>query len=162
MGYMAANLLRVFAATTEKREHRYWLITGLLGHERIVQGLAIDPRRRTGFQSCHAKRHFAQSICKRVRRWIAGPTAGFFGCANQYAATKKRADCQDNAWCMKFQAHAGNHASDAIALENHIFNGLLKNRQPWLVFQDAADRLTIKCAISLRACGANGRSFARI
>ena len=65
----------VTAAAEEGKDRRRF-IAGLLCHRRVVERRAVQPRRRTGFQSRNPERQFTQALGEPYRRSITDPTTG--------------------------------------------------------------------------------------
>jgi hypothetical protein len=72
---VADNLLRVPLATAEERKHGTRLVAGLRPHHGIVEGAAVNTRRRAGLQAPDLERLLAQACREAVRRRIPGAPA---------------------------------------------------------------------------------------
>ena len=78
------------------------------------------------------------------------------------AATEKGPDGQHYAVRCELQAHLRDHARHALALDDQVIHGLLKQHQVGLVFKAMPNGLPVQLAVGLAAGGAHGRSLAGI
>jgi hypothetical protein len=148
--------------SSHERKYRDRFVARLFFHHLIVQRPAIQTRWRAGFQPRNTKRQFPQSIGQSVRRRIAGSSTGMLGKPDQNSTSEKRADSQDDGAGSKLQAKPCSNTYNRVALDDQVFNGLLKNRKALLVFQDAANGLAIELPICLRPGGSDSGTFARV
>jgi len=159
---VATHLLGMVASLAEERKHRDRHIARLLAHQIVIQRVAVETRRRAGFQARDTKRHFTQAICQFDRGRISRSTAGLFCIANKNSAAKERAHRQHYRCGKKLQTQPGNDAGDATIFDDEIFDRLLKNGQSRLVLEHVANRLAVKLAVRLRTRCADSRPLACI
>ena len=135
----------------------------MLNRERtVVDGAAIDARRRPGLQAAAARRDLAQPLRQAQRRRIAGAPGGVIIKTNMDAAGEEGAYREHHARGLEHNAGQRDDAAHAPALDHKVRRFLLEQRQPWLVFKLAAYRPAVKHPVGLRARGTHCRTLAGI
>ncbi len=140
---MAIDLTRMLGGLAEIGKHRHGIIAGLRLHDTVIEAAAVDARRRAGLQTIDAQRQFAQALCERVGRRIAGTAAFVIRQADMNESAEEGAGGQHHAGRCKTQTHLRHHTGDALAFDNQIADRLLEDAQIRLVLQRGAHRALV-------------------
>src|SRR5699024_3449146 len=92
IGDVAGHLARVLVTPAQKRKYRRRVIARLYGQTTVIDALAVNARRRSGFQPADAKVQRPQALGQRVRRRIAGTAPTEAAVTDMNTTTEKRAD----------------------------------------------------------------------
>ena len=111
---------------------------------RVVDGAAVDARRRAGLEAAGAERQRAQALGEFVRRRIAGAAAGVVVEADVDAAAEERADREHHRARAEFDAGDGDDAAHRAVLDDEIAALLLEQREVRLVLERAADERLVE------------------
>ncbi len=159
---VAADLARVLGSPPEEREHRRRRIAGLLGEIRVIDGAAVDARRRAGLQAPDRETQVAQPACEADRRWVAGAAARVVDLTDVDLAVEERADRQHDGVGRYLHAGLRDDAVRSRAVEQQAVDVLLQQREVRLGVQQLANRAPIQRAVGLRARRAHGGTFAAV
>src|SRR5262245_47611462 len=103
----------MITAAPQEREHRPRFITRLFLQSRVVDGAAIDARRRAGLQAGRARCEFAQSRSQSQGRRITGAPAREVFQAYMDTTTEKGAGGQHYSTCCEADAGGRDDGGDA-------------------------------------------------
>ena len=128
----------------------------------VIDGPAVEARRRTGLQPSGPERQVTQTRRQGIRRRLARPAALVAGFAHVDPAGQERARRQHHAGSVKTQARLRHYALDAVAFDNQVIHSLLEQVQVVRLFQQGPDDPFVQVAINLRPGGPYRRTLAGI
>jgi len=146
----------------EKAEHRFRRVAGLFFHDREIDGLAVDARRRTGLESSDRKLQFAQPVRQADGGRVTRAAGRVVLQADMDESIQEGASGQHDSRRFEAQPNLGHDASHAVTFDGDVVDCLLKQCQVWLVFEAATDRCLVEHAVRLSTRRAHGRPLARI
>ena len=159
---VAGDLRGVVFPLAQEREHRGGRVAGLLLEHAEIDGAAVDARRRAGLQPADRERQLAQAPREGVAGLVARTTAFVVGEADVDPASEEGADREHHRAGAKAQAHRGDDAGDAAALEDQVVGRLLEKIEVRLALQHRPHRGLVEHAVGLGARGAHRGSLAGI
>jgi len=159
VGDPARHLARVVLDPAQERHHRQRVVARLHLHHRVVQGAAVDARRRAGLQSFDHERPLAQARGQGHRRRIAHAPGGVGGLADVDLAGQEGAGGQHHRPGMKAQPGLGQCAAHGVALDQQVVHRRLEHLQVGLGLDHAPDRGAVQRAVGLAAGGAHRRAL---
>ncbi len=151
--------MRVLPPLADERKHGYRVVAGLLLHERVVERLAVEPRRRSGFQPGDIERQLTQARRQPVRGLIADSPAGLFCPANEDATAKKRPGGQDHGPGAVCRTGVGDDTGRAAALDDEVVNGRFDDLEVRLAADNGLDGRPVQFPIRLRPRRAHRRAL---
>ncbi len=156
------NLLGVLTGPPQKREHGYGLITRLCSHRGEIERAPVDPGRRSGLQPTDPQGQLTQPLGEPVRRGITRPAALVVIEADVNAPSQERPHGQHHRRRLEGNPGYGDHAPDALTLNQEVRRLLLEQRQVRLIFEDRSDRLPVQLPVCLGPCGSHRRALAGV
>ncbi len=152
----------MLGALAEEREHGRRRVARLLGQPRVVDGAAVDARRRAGLQAPDREAELAQAAREADRCGIAGAAARVVDLADVNLAVEEGADRQHDSLGRDMHSGLRDDAAHARAVEQQAVGVLLEQREVRFGVEQLADGAPVQRAVRLRARGAHGRAFARV
>jgi hypothetical protein len=147
---------------TEKGKHRHRNIARLFLHHAVVDGLAVKARRRTGLETAHRQIQFAQPGRQRNRRGVAEAAGTVAFQPDMDQTVQESTGSQHHRRRLETHTQLRDNPSHAVTADGDVIDRLLEQGEIRLVFQIAANGLTIKRPIGLCAGGAHGRPLRRV
>ncbi|MNQ87642.1 hypothetical protein D3C85_1028740 [compost metagenome] len=152
VGNPARKLARVHAGVAHVRKHRNRIqIAGLFFQDAVVDRAAVDARGGARLKAPLRKLQFLQALSQGYRRGIAGTAAGIILQTHVNQAIEEGACRQHHGLGPELQTNLCHSTDHPVALHRQILDGLLEQPKIRLIFQTAADRLSIKHTVCLRA-----------
>ena len=145
----------MLSGSPHEREKGNRVITRLPGEPAVIDGPAVEARRRAGLQPSRAERQVAQAARQGVRRRLTGPSALVTGFAHVDPAGQKRAGCQHHAGSAETQARLCHDTPDNTAFNNQVVHGLLEQVQVVRLLKQGTYRSLVQAAVNLCPGGAH-------
>ena len=131
-------------------------------HDREVDAVAVEARRRPGLQAPDRQLQLAQPRRERDGRRIARAPRLVVLQADMDQPGKEGPGGQHDRAPAKRKPELRDDADHAVALEQNVVHRLLEQRQIRLVLEARADRLLVEHPVGLRAGRAHRRPLGRI
>jgi hypothetical protein len=151
----AGELPRVHFTSAHERKDGLRLVARLLLHDTQVDGSRIQARGRSGLKPADGQTDVTQAMREAHGRRLAGPPRLVVAQPDMDLPGEKGTGRHHYRSSTKPHAALRSKADGAVALEEHVFDGLLKQLQVRLIFQPATNGLTVENAVRLGARSAN-------
>ncbi|MCY1527140.1 hypothetical protein D9M68_621970 [compost metagenome] len=163
VGDPARQLLRMHPDIAQIGKHGDGIqIARLLLQHAVVDGTAINTRRRAGLQAPLRKLELFQALAQGDCGRIPCPAARVILQAHVDQAVQEGTGGEHHGLGPELQANLGNGTHDTVALYHQILDGLLEQPEVWLVLQAATDGFTVQHAIGLGTGRAHRRPLGPI
>ena len=159
----ARQLPRVLVGASDEREYGHRIqITRLDAQPAVIDGLAVDTRRRAGLETPLGQGQLTQAGCQRLGRRI-GCTPGLVIIQPDMHLAIQEGTCgQHDGLGSELDAKLRDDTHHAITFQQQVIHRLLEEGQIGLVLQCLPNGLAIQDTVCLGARGSNRGALAGI
>ena len=159
----ARQLARMLVCTPDEREHRHRIqITRLDAQPAVIDGLAVDTRRRASLETPLRQGQFPKAGCQRLGRRIGCAPGLIIIQPYMHLAIQEGARGEHDGLRPEPDAQLGDDAHHPVAFQQQVIHRLLEEGQIGLILQRLPNGLAIQDTVCLGARGSNRGAFTGI